>query len=235
MAVRCGKSHGYHLDITDVRRCYNGEDVEIITVGRPVATATSAGKADVPKPSEKQIRYVESLLAQRGVEYIPGVESLNRRTISPIIDTLKSPEATAASSDFRPDPRRAANSFAQGTAHIESKSFGKAPAFDPETLEDGFYVRKGEVYKVIVAVHGSGRKYAKVLNSRGEWDMASGAVYLLRPEMRMKLSEALEVAKRVANDVNGALYGRCFKCGRTLTAEDSIERYMGPVCAAAFS
>src|SRR5688500_7563697 len=119
---------------------------------------------------------------------------------------------------------------------------GKSSAFDPETLEDGFYAlpiptSPGDfhVFKVIVAVHKTGRKYAKLLNTEtGEWDMAPGRVRDLRPEMRMTLDQALAVARVVANDVNGALYGRCFKCGRTLTAEDSIERFMGPVCAGSF-
>lgn len=119
----------------------------------------------------------------------------------------------------------------------------KAPEFDPQTLDDGFYALpdpEGKslpvVYKVIVAVHGSGFKYAKRLNSdTGDWDMARGAIQLLRPEHEMTLEQALKVAKVVANDVNGALYGRCFRCGRTLTAEDSIERFMGPVCASKFA
>lgn len=108
--------------------------------------------------------------------------------------------------------------------------------FNPETLEDGFYVRDNTVYKVIVAVHGSGRKYAKQLDkTTGVWEMAPGAVRTLRPHHRMTLAQAIAVAKVVATDVNGQLYGRCFVCGRPLTAEDSIDRMMGPVCAGKFS
>lgn len=119
----------------------------------------------------------------------------------------------------------------------------RSDGFDAEMLEDGFYALSDPegahlpvVYKVIVAVHGSGRKYAKRLNTdNGEWDMARGGIRLLRPEHKMTLEEALKVAKVVANDVEGRLYGRCWICGRELTNEDSIERFMGPVCAAKFA
>lgn len=146
-----------------------------------------------------------------------------------------------------------------GTAHIEKQTAEEemvevpglsgvwvpknpVPEFDPETLEDGFYAKPTgneidsyEVYKVIVAVHGTGRKYAKRLNmTTGEWEMARGSVRTLRPEMRMNLKQALAVAKSVATNVEGRLYGRCFVCGRTLTREDSIERMMGTTCAGYF-
>lgn len=121
----------------------------------------------------------------------------------------------------------------------------KAPAFDTETLEDGFYALHDPasgapaaftVYKVVVAVHGSGRKYAKRLDTAtGEWERAPGSIRKLRPEMRMTLREALVVAKIVATNVEGRLYGRCFVCGRLLTKEDSIDRMMGDVCAGKFA
>jgi uncharacterized protein DUF6011 len=159
-----------------------------------------------------------------------------------------------------------ANSFAHGTAHVERQTFAeptgkretfertdipglgngtlpKRPAFDPETLEDGFYALPDSeneslpaVYKVIVAVHGSGRKYAKQLNTdTGEWDMARGAIRRLRPEHKMTLAQALEVAKAVSSNPESRLYGRCFKCGLPLTKEESIGRMMGDICAGKFT
>lgn len=144
----------------------------------------------------------------------------------------------------RADVRATAPGFEQA----DIPGLGKVPIqkrddFDPQSLADGFYALPDPegaqlpvVYKVIVAVHGSGRKYAKRLNTdTGEWDIARGAIRLLRPEHKMTLEQALAVAKVVANDVQGELYGRCFVCGRTLTNEDSIERFMGPVCAEKFA
>lgn len=107
--------------------------------------------------------------------------------------------------------------------------------FDTESLEDGFYVYDKIVYKVIVAHHGSGRKYAKRLLSNGKWETARGAITRLRPEHKMTLKQALATAKVYATDVDGELYGRCFVCGRTLTDEESIKANIGPVCAAKFA
>lgn len=94
-------------------------------------------------------------------------------------------------------------------------------------LEDGMYLMDGIVYKVQHAVHGSGKQYAKRLlpNSEGEravFIYAPGVVNKLRPVHRMTMEQAKEW---------GALYGTCVRCGAVLTAEDSIERMMGPVCA----
>lgn len=247
MAVRCGKGH-YHETGTDVRRCYNGERVEDVS--------GTAGRSEEPKPTEKQLSYIESLLRKSGLVYLPGTQELNRRSASDVISLLLDGTAKLVHPDF--EPFNPANSFAHGTAHVEVQSGSdfekmnipglgdvpvrKAPAFDSEMLDDGFYALPDPeggnlpvVHKVIVAVHGSGRKYAKRLNTdTGEWDMARGAIKLLRPEHKMTLQQALDVAKVVAQDVNGALYGRCFKCGRVLTKEESIKRFMGDTCAASF-
>lgn len=218
--IRCGRGH-YHNSVAEVRACYNGETVTDVAEER-----TAAAPA---KPTEKQMSYAESLLKRNGLVYLPGLDTLNRQTISGVIDALKSGEARQAPV-FGP-----AEDDTVEVPGLNGVRVPKRPAFDPETLDDGFYMREDNVYKVIVAVHGSGRKYAKVLSESGTWEMAPGAVAKLRPEHKMTLEQALKVAKHVANDVNGALYGRCFKCGRVLTNEDSIERFMGPVCAESFS
>jgi hypothetical protein len=94
-------------------------------------------------------------------------------------------------------------------------------------IEDGMYVLDGVIFKVQHAVHGSGNQYAKRLvpndpGQRAEFVYAPGMVRKLRPEHRMTRKQAKEW---------GALYRTCCRCGRVLTAEDSIDRMMGPVCA----
>jgi hypothetical protein len=98
-------------------------------------------------------------------------------------------------------------------------------------LEAGIYLHEGAVYKVQMAVHGSGRPYAKRLvvtkpepgesPSRGKFEYEPGAVRLLVPSDRMDLAKAKEF---------GAVYGVCVNCGATLTDETSIERGIGPIC-----
>lgn len=101
--------------------------------------------------------------------------------------------------------------------------------------EDGMYrTPEGEIYKVQIAVHGSGHLYAKKLVKLDEpkigktfvkthdFVMETGAIRKLTPVMKMTLEEAQEWGK---------LYGSCCRCGKTLTKEASIDRGMGPVCA----
>ena len=115
-----------------------------------------------------------------------------------------------------------------------------APKVHKGPLEDGMYRRDGVVYKVQIAVHGSGRPYAKklcyfdsegyeskVAGDGGGWKFtyAPGEVSNLKPEHKMSLEEAQEF---------GRLYGVCCRCGAPLTDEDSIAAGIGPICATKF-
>jgi hypothetical protein len=100
-----------------------------------------------------------------------------------------------------------------------------------------YRTKDGEIFKVQIAVHGSGRPYAKKLvvvedaerdddgkivrPARIRFDYANGMVFRLSKEDRLTIEDAKKF---------GALYGNCVRCGRTLTQEQSIERMMGPVC-----
>lgn len=104
--------------------------------------------------------------------------------------------------------------------------------------EDGMYRLDGVIYKVQEARNGSGRLYAKRLNTfqidvnadgepvyKSEFEYAPGIVTKLTNANRMTLDEAKEF---------GALYGNCCACGRDLTNELSIELGIGPVCRSKF-
>lgn len=107
-----------------------------------------------------------------------------------------------------------------------------APKAQPATesaLEAGIYTpdEGTTVYKVQVAVHGSGMLYAKRLTPQpggqtAKFEYEKGAIRRLTPDMHMSLEQAKAF---------GAIYGVCCVCGRTLTDEDSIEAGIGPVCA----
>jgi len=87
----------------------------------------------------------------------------------------------------------------------------------------------GRIWKVQVAVHGSGYLYAKLLEVPGEgedftpyFEMDRGAIFKIELSWRMTIEEAKQF---------GALYGTCCVCARTLTKEESIAAGIGPVCA----
>lgn len=92
--------------------------------------------------------------------------------------------------------------------------------------QDGFYKRGDDIFKVQVAVHGSGNLYAKRLivheHGSASWEYAPGVVRTLREDERLTLEQAQEF---------GRLYGVCGICGRTLTDEGSIADGIGPICA----
>lgn len=94
-----------------------------------------------------------------------------------------------------------------------------------KAAEEGMYKKDGEIYKIQIAVHGSGRPYAKKLvEVDGEWEFvkAPGMQFRLTAKDKMTLEEAKEFGK---------LYGTCCVCGRTLTKEESIAEGIGPVCS----
>jgi hypothetical protein len=91
---------------------------------------------------------------------------------------------------------------------------------------EGFHFLGGKVYKVQANRAGTAH-YAKVLDSEtGSFEYAgAGPLRLLSEETLLTLDQAAEFGK---------LYGRCARCGATLTDEDSIERGIGPICATKF-
>lgn len=107
----------------------------------------------------------------------------------------------------------------------------KTKASVPEP-DEGFYIVGGKVYKVQVAVHGSGKKYAKMLvpgtayGDKGTWEYVGRKPFnLFNDSTKLTLEKAKEL---------GHLYGMCCVCGATLTNESSIEAGIGPVCANKF-
>ncbi len=100
---------------------------------------------------------------------------------------------------------------------------------DPVT-EAGWYVKDGAVIKVQVAVHGSGRLYAKrlqvVAGQRGEWVYEPGLIRTLTKADALTAEEAAKM---------GSVYGVCVVCGAVLTDEESISAGIGPVCSGRLS
>lgn len=125
--------------------------------------------------------------------------------------------------------------------YVAPAAAGEAPARrnTPEVEADGMYrnPETGDIYKVQIAHHGSGKLYAKILvkldepeikrgkEAHYEFVMARGAIMTLKPEWRLTREDAAEF---------GHLYGCCIRCGAVLTDEASIERGIGPDCAKKF-
>jgi hypothetical protein len=172
----------------------------------------------------KMTKYVTDLIAQREIPLGVAVEAEDKTAR----DALTFDEAHRFIDAYKDAPRKA-------PAERASLAVGVG------ATKDGMYRNPdtGEIYKAQFArANGSGGLYAKrlVIESEPERDddgkilvpavmefeYVSGLIREIKPEWRMTLEEASEW---------GALYGRCLRCSRTLTAEESIERAMGPICA----
>lgn len=107
----------------------------------------------------------------------------------------------------------------------------------PKVTEGMYRTPEGEIYKVQVAVHGSGKLYAKRLMELDEpremkkgvrthdFEYVAGGLQKLTSEMKMTREEA---------QAWGRLYGTCCRCGMTLTDEQSIAAGIGPICGDKF-
>lgn len=173
----------------------------------PKQTRQADSQPPVKPASEKQLKFIADLRERKGKE--------------PLAFTGTSRQASEEITRL------------QGLPNVQ-----RSPAYKHEEpkvdIEDGIYRYKGDIYKVIHAVHGSGFQYAKRLVKtfhpddhpkagcpKGDFVEAKGIVFKLKAEMMLPLEEAVEFGK---------LYGFCVRCGKTLTREDSIERGMGSKC-----
>lgn len=108
----------------------------------------------------------------------------------------------------------------------------KIPGRERE-LEPGVYQYQGEIWRVKQnrsKTHTYAEKFIEntqnTVFTQWYWSYVKGGLSRLAPEMRMKLDDAADVLHR---------YGRCLWCGRTLKAEKSLARMVGPVCAKRFA
>uniref|UniRef100_A0AAU7J802 Helix-turn-helix DNA binding domain protein n=2 Tax=unclassified bacterial viruses TaxID=12333 RepID=A0AAU7J802_9VIRU len=92
---------------------------------------------------------------------------------------------------------------------------------DGAAVSEGYYFVNGLIYKV-QASKSTGNLYAKVFSEHG-YEYAPGAMRLIPTATRLTLDQAAEAGVRT---------GRCVICAKELTDPDSVERGIGPVCAA---
>lgn len=157
-----------------------------------------------PKASDKQLGFIRRLADERG-----------RDISDAVLAELTRSEASELIDSL-----------------LQVKVQPKVPA--KGDLEAGIYRVGDEVFKVQLAIHGSGRPYAKRLvvttdedgHPVGKFVFADGALSKISADDKLSLDEARAF---------GQLYGVCVSCGATLTDETSITNGLGPVCARKFS
>ena len=88
-----------------------------------------------------------------------------------------------------------------------------------QLVADRLYEVDGEIFRTFES-RSTGNLYAKIWTDEG-WEYAAGAIRRIRPEHRMTVERAVELSVR---------FTRCIRCGADLTAAESVERGIGPVC-----
>lgn len=159
------------------------------------------------RATEKQVDFINSLLTRH------ELTDTNRQSVEAAL--------------LRGISKTEASQMIDWIKSLPHKATPSAPKTEDVNLE-GMHRFNGRIFKVQVAVHGSGRLYAKELKQYGEdwsFEFAPGMIHKLSSATKMTLEQAKEF---------GALYGTCCVCGRTLTNETSIEEGIGPVCAGRF-
>jgi hypothetical protein len=189
------------------------------------------------KLTERQVDALLSGKARDVEREAARVAALATAAVDPLLVWLAKPETWKASSflaslasqarRFGLSPRQ--REVAQRIMDEQSaRPAASGVAVEPVT--EGMYRTPEDViYKVVKAVHGSGRLYAQRLEiegNSGRFEYAGGAIRSLRAEWKMTLEQAKAF---------GSLYGFCVRCGATLTDDVSIKAGIGPVCAGRFS
>jgi hypothetical protein len=201
-SIKCANCKATHGSVQEVKDCH--------MLGAP-ATEAQVAQAQTVQPqgaTEKQVAYLTALANER-----PWHEALNGNVFERCFDVM------TGSGKFI--------SKAEASEVIEAlKQVPKDPKPVAEEIEDGIYFRNDHLFKVVHAVHGSGRQYVKRLDLTAqppEW-VYLGAVGKVALEATDRLTA--EKAKEF-----GLLYGMCIRCTKTLTLEESIHVGYGKTCA----
>lgn len=254
MAIKCGSCKGRHDTVAEVRSC-SGLGSTVATAERPDDDyARSAPDYDTRDreggrrwgggsrraASEPMVKYVFNLARYKSMDEAVREDALAR--------------VEAHRRDDEPEPmgfdyaKQFINAYKNAAKRTEVRQAEPGEYASPDRVtQDGMYrdPSTGAIYKVQYnRANGSGRYlYAKqllvdmpngdtrsvglldgrkVAGASVRFEYVSGLIKKIRPEWRMAFEEAAKF---------GALYGVCMRCGRDLTAEESIDRAMGPVCA----
>ena len=260
MAIRCGSCKDTHDTVAEVRSCYEQGSV-------PAHWATGMAEQDASEQVYRSMQAVRrSSTPVREAREVRMATEAQRSYLGVLLETKEIPEGmeadAAALSEMLANKvgiefDRAGRMITQlklAPRARKTKDFTGEPAGRVD--RDGMFYdpNTGTVYRVQVAVHGSGNLYAKRLEMTGyQGDSSDEYISVTLTDIRQakdpeyagiqwevkfryaagaisKIKPEWRMTKEDASKF-GALYGSCVKCGLPLTKEESIERGMGDICA----
>lgn len=224
--IKCGNCGANHSSVSEVRSCYGNSGRFNGSVELPSANdyddvplpkkMPSVNRAGVPMITRAQESFLNSLLEERpttrSVEnmFPENVAKLTKREASDWITTIKASPKEVAPASLGTDVAPPADNVVPAGRY----------AIDIDDTVKFYHVDRPT----------EGRRAGRVFVSV----QASDDTFPIRKaSARQEVLEAI-VSQGIQESMlrYGKEIGRCGHCGRTLTNEESIERGIGPVCAA---
>lgn len=203
----CGHCKNHHDTVAEVKAC-------------------SLTEHTTTKATDKQVKYIADLSNKKAWHVGSTLTDHQRAQVWAARKGTLNLDKKAASELIKamlalPERMLAADGLSSSTEVVRTQ---EAKAEARYAAPEGIYFHDGDYYKVVQAVNGSGRLYARRCDKgTGKFShYATGMVYELTESERVTAEQAKAF---------GDLYGMCMICGRTLTDDDSIARGIGPICA----
>lgn len=229
-SIKCGNCSETHDNVAEVRACYI-KTPDFFSADPKAKAALKSQSSLVAELAE------ESHLDRCAHVNAPSELPHGTAYCGAYVEYTANGEAVHVSRRIDADHAALGESLQTFARRLSGKQVDAKPKTQlrQEPVQEGFYCKDGQYFKVQKAVHGSGKPYAKVLEVReigtgadgnpvnkGYWTYAPGSIKQLRNEHQLTEEQAEEF---------GDLYGVCCMCGKTLTKEKSIARGMGDTCA----
>jgi len=178
------------------------------------------GEAELPPATDKQIKFIRSLLDERAIP-----EREERENRERLETGMTKADASALISQLLEQPK--------------ARSTRRAPVEFRDDVPAGRYAITGDdgstvFYKVDRPTEGdwAGYVFVRMLVAQGGHGLAAlGQVKLGVPQQRSVLDRIAEAGVAESSARFGHDLGHCGVCGRELTKDESIARGIGPVCA----
>lgn len=233
-SIKCGNCQKLHESVQDVRACYAGENVDALTE---------------PKATDKQVRFIEKLQAERGLPLIDDKNRPTKNQASALITELlampkpKIVPQTKLSSTGLPASESEPQPFSPSATPSKSEDWRQA------AIPTGYYATPSltgnqdyDFWKVDSPTEGKWAGYTfvkRVIGGHDDQDIPRDSKKKVSSERVIKATqrEAIAAIMLMGVEESGVLFSTelkyCRRCGIHLTDETSRAIGMGPTCRAA--
>lgn len=217
--IRCAHCRGTHATPAEVRACaqvpLNPVETKLAESVDLIAAFSKASAVSEPAPTEKQLAFLQKLLAERP-SYVVRAFPTTRRDCSYLIDTLLALPREKAESTRGASVNDLLADVADGYYALPSKTGANDLDFVVVTTSKG-----------TVNPEAKGKRYVN------RYLGGQGPIRISYAEQRVFAQLLFELSpdqRQFHRTLFGIELGRCCRCGRTLTDETSRALGLGPEC-----